>query len=164
MAVELGSPCALKDNSETRTPCSLYSRENQAELSTSFNGKQSYGMTSPKKKAKQTTRDSDASHSRPFKKLKEENAPEASSLTACQLDTTPIETPSKETLCCFANITTGGTGTNCSKQPIVGDQPSDKTESLSRRRKVVSQISLPESSIKFVTILYIQTLRNTSKD
>ncbi|XP_059625538.1 DUF724 domain-containing protein 6-like isoform X2 [Cornus florida] len=144
MAVQLLNSCAAKDNYEERTPRSFDLRENKAKQSTPCNEKtSSYGIATQRRKSKHTTPDSVASHSRPLKKLKEDAA-KAPSPTACPLNMMTIQTPSKETLCGFANPSPAGTGINISKEPVVGDQPSAKSDSLCQGKKQNKQLKVGE--------------------
>ncbi|CAL5433517.1 unnamed protein product [Camellia sinensis] len=148
MAVQLASSGVTKDKSEEKTP-SINSRENQTEQSTPCDGSpSSRGMASLRKKTKQKNPDIEVSHSRPSKKLKEGNAPETPSLTPYQLNTMLVQATCEENLPSFSSPSTGGAGTNCSKQSMDGDQLFTKPRSRSRGKKILMQQDKPQKVVE----------------
>ena len=92
-------------------------------------------MASTRKMAKQKNADSDPSHLHPSKKLKG-NGPDIPHLTACQTDIMSISAPSNINLSGLPCPADGSAGNNCSKQDVVGDQLSVRTQNCSQEKKV----------------------------
>lgn len=136
VAVQLEKSDAAEDNTKAITPCSasIGILMDQSAYCNEQSPHAKAAMPLSKKKLNLKTPNGNGMQSRPSKKLKGDAVEDP---LALQLKKT-VESSILEKFHELTTPKTEGTQTRCSKKPMIDDQPSAKTGSLSTRKTVVS--------------------------